>query len=69
MCVSVYILRRCEGGGVWLFVGGPTGMEVVVMGGHVIDGLSKKVIAPPWLVTWWSRIEMMVVGGHAHVCM
>ena len=44
-------------------------MEVVVMGGHVIDGLSKKVIAPPWLVTW-SRIEMVVVvGGHAHVCM
>ena len=65
--VSVYILRRYEWGGVWLFVGGPTGMEVVVLGGHVIVGLSEKWIAPPGLATW-SRIEM-VEGGHAHVCM
>ena len=39
ICVSVYILRRYEWGGVWLFVGGPTGMEVVLivaLGGHVI---------------------------------
>ena len=36
VCVSVYILRRNEWGGVWLLVGSPTGMEVVVLGGHVI---------------------------------
>ena len=41
-------------------------MEVVVLGGHVVVGLSKKGIAPPGLATW-SCIEM-VVGGHAHVC-
>ena len=66
ICVSVYILRRYEFGGVWLFVGGPTGMKVVVLGGHVIVGLSKQWIAQPGLATW-SRIEM-VVGGHAQVC-
>ena len=66
-CVSVFILRRYEGGGVWLFVRGPTGMEVVLRGGHMIVGLSKKGIAPPGLGTW-SHIEM-VVGGHANVCM
>ena len=59
MCVSVYVTRRYDGGGVWLFVRGPTGMEVVVMGGHMIDGLSKRVIAPPqgWprgpVSRWW----------------
>ena len=42
-------------------------MDVVVLGGHVIVGLSKKWIAPPGLTTW-SRIEI-VVGGHVHVCM
>ena len=42
-------------------------MELVVLGGHVIVGLSKTWIAPPELATW-SRIEM-VVGGHAHECM
>ena len=40
-------------------------MEVVVMGGHVILGLSKEGIAPPGLATW-SHVEM-VVGGHANV--
>ena len=50
VCVSVYILRRYEGGGVWLFVRGPTGIEVVLLSGHVIVGLSKKgIIAPPVL--------------------
>ena len=44
--VSVCIQRRYEGVGVWLFVGGPTGMEVVVLGGHVIVGLSKEGIPP-----------------------
>ena len=62
--VRVYILRRYDGGGVWLFVRGPAGIEV---DGHVVVGLSKKGIAPPGLATW-SRIEM-VVGGHVHVCM
>ena len=40
-------------------------MEVVVMGGHVIDGLSKKVIAPhqgwsrgPVSRWWWVAIPM-----------
>ena len=46
-------------------------MEVLVLGGHVIDGLNKKETAPPGLATC-SRIEM-VVGGHFHefmyVCM
>ena len=42
-------------------------MEVVVSGGHVIVGLSKKWIAHPWLAMW-SRVEM-VVGGHVHECM
>ena len=65
--MSAYTLRRYEGGGVWLFFSDPTGMEVAVLGGHVIVGLMKKGIAPPGLATW-SRIEM-VVGGHAHVCM
>ena len=65
LCVSVYIPRRYEGGGVWLFVGDPTGMEVAVMGGHVIVGLVKKGITPPGLGTW-SHIKM-VVGGHANV--
>ena len=65
--VSHYILRRQERGGVWLFVGVTTGMEVVVLGGHVIVGVRNIGIAPPGLATW-SRIEM-VVGGHAHVCM
>ena len=67
ICVTVYILRSYEWGGVWFFLGGPTGMEVVVMGGHVIIGLCKKLIVPPGLAIW-SRIEM-VGGGHAHVCM
>ena len=66
ICVSLYILRRHEGGGVWLFVGGPTGMEVVVRGGQVIVGLNRKRIEPPGLATW-SRIEM-VVGVLAYVC-
>ena len=52
---------------VWLFVGGTSDMEVVVLGGHVIVGLSRKGIAPPGLATL-SRIEM-VMGGNAHVCM
>ena len=44
-------------------------MEVVVLGGHVIVGLSKKGIAPPGLgLDTWSRIEMEV-SGHARVCM
>ena len=64
--MSVYILRRYEREKVLLFVGGPTDMEVVVLGGQVIVGLCQKLIAPPGLVTWF-RIEM-VVGGHAHVC-
>ena len=41
---------------------GTTGMEIVVLGGHVNVGLSKKDIAPPGLTTW-SRTEM-VVGRH-----
>ena len=65
--VSVYVLRRHERRGVWLFVGVTTGMEVVVLGGHVIVGVRNIGQAPPWLATW-SRIEM-VAGGHAHVCM
>ena len=65
--VSVYILCRYEGGGVRLIVGGPSGIEVVVLGGHVIVGLSKKRIQPPGLATL-SRFEMGV-GGHVHVCM
>ena len=59
ICVSVYILRRYEWGGVWLLVGSPTGMEVVVLGGHVIVGLCKQWVAPPGLATW-SRIKMVV---------
>ena len=50
-----------------MFVGGPTGMEVVVMGDYVIVGLSKNGIEPPGLATW-SRIEI-VVGSHVHVRM
>ena len=50
-----------------LFVGGPTDIEVLVLGGHVIVGLSKMGIAPPGLDTW-SRIEI-VVGGQVHPCM
>ena len=65
--MSVYILRRYELGGVCLFLRGPTGMEVVGLGGHVIVGLSKHRIAPPGLATWF-RFEM-VMGGHVHVCM
>ena len=42
-------------------------MEVVVSGGHVIVGLSKKWIAHPWL-EMWSRVEM-VAGDHVHECM
>ena len=45
ICVSVYILLRYERGGVWFFVGDPTGMEVVligVLGGHVIVWLIRK---------------------------
>ena len=41
-------------------------MEVVVLGSHVIVGLSEKGIAAPGLATW-SRIEI-VVGDHVHVC-
>ena len=40
MRVRVYILPRYEGGGEWLFFRDPTGMEVVVLGGYVIVGLS-----------------------------
>ena len=42
ICVSVYILRRYERGRLWLFLGGPTGMEVVVTGGHLIVGFSNQ---------------------------
>ena len=51
----------------WLFVGGPTGIEVVVLGIHVLVGLSKRGIAPPglWprgLVSrwWWVAMSMNV---------
>ena len=40
-------------------------MEVVVMSGHVIVGLSKNGITPQGLVTW-SYVEM-VVGCHVNV--
>ena len=65
--VSVYTQRRYEGGRVRLIVGGPTGIEIVVLEGHVIVGLSKKRIPPPGLATS-SRVEMGV-GDHVHVCM
>ena len=39
--VCVYIPRRYEGGRMRLLIGGITGIEVVVLGGHVIVGLSK----------------------------
>ena len=41
VCGIVYILRRYEGGGVRLLVGRPTAIEIVVLGGRVIVGLSK----------------------------
>ena len=41
VCGIVYILRRHEGGGVRLLVGRPTAIEIVVLGGRVIVGLSK----------------------------
>ena len=53
---SVVICRR-----------GPTGMEVVVLGGHMSVGLSKQWIAPPALATrghvsrwWWVAMSMYV---------
>ena len=66
MYVSVYILRRYEGAGVWLFVGGPTGIGVVARGSHVIVGLSKKAIPPlgwqrgPVSRWWWVVMSMYV---------
>ena len=49
------------------FLRDTTGIEISVLGGHVIAGLSKNGIASPGLATW-SGIEM-AVGGHFHVCM
>ena len=63
--MSVYILRRHERRGVGLFVGVTTGMEVELLGGHMIVGVKNIGIAPPGLATR-SRIEM-VAGGHAHM--
>ena len=34
-----------------MFVGDPTGVEVLVLSGHVIVGLSEEGIAPPGLAT------------------
>ena len=42
-----------------MFVGGTTDMEVVLLGGNVIVGLSRKGIAPPRMATL-SRVEMVM---------
>ena len=65
--MSVYILRRYEGGGVSLLVGGPTRKEIVVLGGHLIFGLRKKGIPQPGLVML-SRIQMGWVSMSMYVC-
>ena len=57
--MSVYILRRYEGGGVRLFVGGITRIEIAVLGGHVIVGLSKKRNS----TTWSGHVVQYPDGG------
>ena len=73
--VSVYVLRRYEGGGVWLFAGGPIGLEVVVLGGQVIVGLSKKEKTPhqgwprgPVSRWWWVVMSMYVCDRSLGLC-
>ena len=66
ICECLHTTAKVRKGRSWSFVGGPIGMEVVVLGGHGIVGPSKTGKAPPGLDTW-SRIEM-VVGGDVHVC-